>query len=234
MTIIGGADGCKSGWIVVTKDLDSGEITWRVCAEASDFILKEPFLDIVAIDIPIGLPEIGARECDRKARQLLGRGRASSVFPAPIRPVLDARDYREACQKRFEIEEKKISKQTWLITSKIKEVDHILNKNIELQNRVHEIHPEVCFYFMNNRQPIKTTKKSKDGQQERCEMLIPFFGRKIDEALESRIALRCELDDILDAFAALWTAKRISTGESITLPSEPSADKHGLRMEIIA
>ena len=38
----------------------------------------------LAIDIPIGIPEAGARPADREARALLGP-RRNSVFPAPVR-----------------------------------------------------------------------------------------------------------------------------------------------------
>ncbi len=68
-------------------------------------------IEVIAIDIPIGLPETGPRECDVLARRLLGRARASSVFPAPIRAVLGAKDYQQACAIRHKIEGKKMSKQ---------------------------------------------------------------------------------------------------------------------------
>jgi hypothetical protein len=60
-------------------------------------------LDIVAVDIPIGLNEeyeAGGRFCDREARKCL-RGRASSVFPAPVRPVLAASSSRERPESRL-------------------------------------------------------------------------------------------------------------------------------------
>jgi hypothetical protein len=41
-------------------------------------------------------------------------------------------------------------------------------------------------------------------------------------------------DDILDAFAALWTAERIAPGEAVTLPEVPPRDRHGLPMEMVA
>ena len=41
-------------------------------------------------------------------------------------------------------------------------------------------------------------------------------------------------DDILDAFAALWSAERLLRGEAITLPVEPELDATGLAMEIHA
>ena len=44
---------------------------------------------LILVDIPIGLPESkGGRDCDRKARKLLGRRSASSVFPTPTRQTV--------------------------------------------------------------------------------------------------------------------------------------------------
>jgi len=41
-------------------------------------------------------------------------------------------------------------------------------------------------------------------------------------------------DDILDAFAALWSAERIPRGVSQSLPERPPTDRFGLRMEIVS
>ena len=48
----------------------------------------------VCIDIPIGLSSDGFRDCDRAARQLLGK-RRSSVFPVPPRLALAPLSYEE-------------------------------------------------------------------------------------------------------------------------------------------
>jgi predicted RNase H-like nuclease len=40
-------------------------------------------------------------------------------------------------------------------------------------------------------------------------------------------------DDLLDAFAALWTAERISNGTARTVPAAPLEDRFGLRMEMV-
>ena len=40
-------------------------------------------------------------------------------------------------------------------------------------------------------------------------------------------------DDLLDAFAALWSAQRLARGEARVLPSSPELDGTGLAMEIL-
>ena len=40
-------------------------------------------------------------------------------------------------------------------------------------------------------------------------------------------------DDIVDAFAAVWTVGRIARGEACTLPASPPRDAPGRRTEIV-
>jgi predicted RNase H-like nuclease len=236
MRIICGADGCKAGWVAISKDLDSGSVSWRLCSTAHQLAYSEPRPQIIALDIPIGLPECGARACDLEARQLLGHGRASSVFPAPIRPVLSADSYESACQIGFQVERKKLSLQTWEILGKIQEVDKLLRQDIRLWDKVHEVHPELSFYFLAGRRSMGHSKKKPIGRDERRELLQPVFGHWLQDALAERKRgiLRSAEDDVIDAFVALWTAERIATGACKTIPAAPPRDPFGLRMEIAA
>jgi predicted RNase H-like nuclease len=83
MRLIGGADGCKGGWLLVTKDLKSGCISYKPCRSTRDLFFSASSLEVLALDIPIGLKDKGPRKCDLQARRLLIAGRVSSVFPAP-------------------------------------------------------------------------------------------------------------------------------------------------------
>jgi predicted RNase H-like nuclease len=218
--------------VVVYRDLDTGQLDWQVCEKIQDFFNQDIPL-AMGIDIPIGLPEAGARPCDLQTRRLLGPRRGSSVFPAPIRPVLGAVDYPQACRIRQEVEGKKISKQTWNITPKIREVDDLLRRNPGLQGRLREVHPEVCFYFMAGGQPLEEGKRTQAGYAARLRLLRDHFGDIVAAAVEGRDRQACAADDILDALAALWTAERILRCEAVTLPEDPPLDRSGLRMEIV-
>jgi predicted RNase H-like nuclease len=236
MRIISGADGCKAGWVAISKDLDSGSVSWRLCSTVHQLAYGEPRPQIIALDIPIGLPECGARKCDLEARRLLGPGRASSVFSAPIRPVLSAANYDSACQIRFQAEGKKMSLQAWGIVSKIQEVDRLLRQDTALLEKVHEVHPELSFYYLAGRRSLGHSKKSQIGRDERRELLKPIFGHWLQDALAERKRgnLRSAEDDVIDAFVALWTAERIASGASETIPRASPRDPFGLRMEIAA
>src|SRR5262245_16436242 len=92
-TQISGVDGCKAGWIAVTATpeiFDKAEV--KVFMSVAALISELAPRAIIAIDMPIGLPERaikGGREPDWAAREFLGLQRAS-VFPVPSRQAVYA------------------------------------------------------------------------------------------------------------------------------------------------
>jgi predicted RNase H-like nuclease len=116
---------------------------------------------------------------------------------------------------------------------KIKEVDDLLRQEPALRDTFREVHPELCFYFMAGKQPVVSKKREEEGARIRYDLLKPAFGRWLPSALADRRKLGCAEDDILDAFAALWTAERIAKGTAQTIPPIPPRDAMGLRMEMV-
>ncbi len=233
MALICGADGCRDGWVVVEENLDACEISWRVVPTLRDLATGKSSPQIIALDVPIGLPDEGSRACDKEARKLLGPGRASSVFPAPIRPILQASSHAEASAARVAVEGKGLPIQAWAIIPKIREVDETLRGEADLRARVREVHPEICFYFMAGRRPMQFSKRRRAGRDERLALLVAEFGDVVDSALGDRRSLGCAADDLLDAFAALWTARRIAKGTALTFPAHPTKDRYDLPMEMV-
>ena len=88
--LVVGADGCRGGgWAVAMID-GEGALSWHWAADTPALLelADEYDADAVALDVPIGLPALGARRaCDDLARGRLG-ARRSSVFAAPPREVL--------------------------------------------------------------------------------------------------------------------------------------------------
>jgi predicted RNase H-like nuclease/NTP pyrophosphatase (non-canonical NTP hydrolase) len=230
--MICGVDGCRDGWVAAIHDLATGHTDVKVFPTVSDLIgQKVPV--IVAIDIPIGLPVTGTRRCDLEARHRLGK-RGSCVFPAPIRPLLSVRTQAQASELRRKLEGVGVSIQAWSIVSKVREVDDILKCTPALRGRIQEVHPEVCFYFMANSTPVAQPKKTAAGHAERVKLLEKHFGDAVSRSLHPKPS-SCAPDDIIDAFAALWTAQRMVRGEAVTLPKDRlEVDALGLPMEIVA
>ena len=233
MALVTGVDGCKSGWIAITLETETGDLFHGVHPDGAS-LFAATGVGVIAIDIPIGLTQQGARECDQAARRLLGRPRSSSVFPSPIRPALAAQSREEADCITRSVDGRGVGAQAWNIYSRIQEVDGLLRKSERLRDRVYESHPEVCFWALNGRQPIACSKHSPEGLEERRRLIEQHFG------VSSFHRVRCaypksqvSADDILDAFAVCWTARRIFLGEATMLPVRPSFDTYGLPMRIV-
>ena len=224
-----GVDGCKAGWLCFTVDLHNYETDFHILPHFADVLIDFKCADVVAVDIPIGLPQSGARACDIEVRRRLGKPRSNSVFPAPIRPILRATTYEKACQKSLRAGGKKISKQAFGILSKVREVDRVTSPG--LQNWVYEVHPELCFCALNGGKAMRFGKLSASGRAERMKLLskaYPQIRTHLDQ-LERRLA---GPDDLLDAAVAAWTAVRIGQKQAVHLPEKPEFDGTGLRMEI--
>lgn len=224
--MLAGIDGYRKGWIAAIE-VSHGETMVTTYPNFSS-ILDDEHLTLIVIDIPIGLLDHGARTCDVEARRLLGRGRGSSVFPSPIRTMLEAGTWEEACRRRVEQEGKKCSKQVAGILPKIREVDGGMTP--ARQQRVREGHPELCFAMMNEGKPMSFNKRTKQGQDERLGLLLHQF----PDIIRSLEEVRGARTDALDAYACLWTARRVAQGKAVSLTAETEADRKGLKAEIIA
>jgi predicted RNase H-like nuclease len=233
---VAGIDGCKARWLCIGLDLHSRAIAARLFDSAAAVAEQDPLPDVIGWDIPIGLADDGAgRACDRNARSVLRAPRAASVFNAPIRPALTATSQTEASEINARLcDGRRVAAQAFGIYAKVREVDALLAARPALRDRIREVHPEVCFWAWNGGVSMRHGKKSPDGAGERTELVARHFGADAIELVQRRLApKRAPLDDILDAFAALWTAERIANGVARTLPDAPPRDASGLRMEMV-
>jgi predicted RNase H-like nuclease len=232
MINIAGVDGCPAGWLCLIEELDSRRIGSKIFPTFAE-LANALAVNIIAIDIPIGLMDSGSRACDAEARRFLGGKRGTSVFPAPIRQALAARSFHEANMLSRRIQGKGISQQAWNIYRKIAEVDDVLRARPDLRDRVIEVHPEVTFAHWNGA-PIIEGKKSKEGAAIRRALIDAHFGADAFQAVRRRYKLKeAADDDILDAFAALRTGERIMNAEAATMPERPAHDGAGLPMRIV-
>jgi predicted RNase H-like nuclease len=98
-------------------------------------------LSVIAIDIPIGLPDTGRRRADLLVRKAVGP-RWASVFMTPVRPALEAADYAEATATSLRLAGEGISRQAFALQAKILQVDRWVRQT---RHRVVEVHPEASF-----------------------------------------------------------------------------------------
>jgi predicted RNase H-like nuclease len=231
--VVAGVDGTPKGWAVVIMEA-GGSVVERIDA-LSDLFGDGRDYAIVAIDVPIGLLdscEAGGRARDRAARKLLGSPRGSSVFPAPVRPVLAATSWEDACARSRASAPygTAISKQTYSILDKIREVDKLLHARRELRDVVYEIHPEVSFCELAGK-PMAYRKASLAGRSERQRELARYF-QNLDQLEEEGRRQELPIEDILDATVACWSARRIINGEGRSLLDPIPRDSAGLDMTI--
>lgn len=231
-----GIDGCPGGWLAVRWN-GSSFSSPRVEFLGSIADLNLSGVHACAIDIPIGFMDVsvpGGRRAEIEVREFL-KGKASSVFSAPCRKALEAASFEEALAINGKNSEPRgigLSLQSYNLIPKLREVDGFMSP--ERQHVLHESHPEVAFAIMNNNQPVLSRKRSKTGQEERWHLLISngFPADKMQVPEQS--SLRWAKDDLLDACACAWSARRIAEGTSLRFPSNPPRDARGLRMEINA
>ncbi|HEX3090303.1 MAG TPA: DUF429 domain-containing protein [Ilumatobacteraceae bacterium] len=208
---IAGIDGCKTGWIVVT--------------ERAVVVVPTLGLDhfaIVGIDMPIGLLDGPPRACDIAARKYLERA-GSSVFPAPPRAALGHTDYRDALAVSRTVTGRGISKQTFNIMRKVAELDRLIDASN--QHSIIEVHPECAFKAMNCDEKL-LSKKTFEGQNARRRLLSEHFD------VPSTAPRGAAIDDMLDAYAVLWSVRRFQRGEHRTF-GDGQRDARGIEMRIV-
>lgn len=230
---VAGVDACPQGWFLVALDA-AGNWECNIYENAESLWESNRQHALILIDIPIGLPFEASRACDAEARKILKR-RGSSVFPAPSREAIHAKDYKEACRKNFQLLGKKISKQAWNISPKIKQVDDLLRNNDAAKQVIRESHPEIAFWALNAGSVMVHSKKTMDGRNERLMLLQARYAQaekvfKYAEASFLRKSLA--LDDVLDALSLAITAA-LPRESLVSIPASPLRDELGLPMEIV-
>ena len=212
-------------------------MTWGVVNNLEQLIPRCNDQTFIAIDMPIGLldQDQAVRECDRLARKTLPFPRSSSVFSAPLFPVLQATDYDNAKQLSYQLTGKKISKQSFFIMPKVAEANAFVARYRSDSLIIREVHPEICFWSLNNNQAIMPSKTTVDGYRQRLAVLnqyIPQADYLIQEVLSQTKRQDVKRDDIVDALVALIVATA-NPNRHQTLPDNPPIDSRGLPMEIL-
>lgn len=223
---IAGVDGCRGGWVAAVLDPATGALGLHLAPRWADLPAD---LAVVCVDMPIGLADRGRRGCDALARALLPRGRKSSVFPAPRRPMLAFERWAEANDWGKRQDGVGLTIYAWGLMAKIRELDGALGPAD--QARVRESHPELAFHRMSGGRALPP-KRTPAGRAARRALLEAEGFDRLDDWLGLYPRALVQPDDVLDACACLVTARRVVRGDAIRLPDAPPRDARGLAMEI--
>lgn len=218
--VVAGADGCRAGWVLATHEelrvvprLDRAEIDG---------------ISVLGVDMPIGLPIDARRACDVEARRALGL-RGSSVFPTPPRACLGTATHAAAVERARAAFGSGISIQAFHLLPKIAEVDALVDPREP--DRVIEVHPELSFATMRRLRTGDLSPLPRKAEPAGLTARRQLLAR---EGIEVRPTPRgAKPDDVLDAYAVLWSAERFARGDALVL-GDGSRDARGLPMRIIA
>jgi enoyl-CoA hydratase/carnithine racemase/predicted RNase H-like nuclease len=218
-----GVDACRGGWVgaLLAPGLPRPQvIVAPTIAELVETANASMRICVVAIDIPIGLPDTTTRAADGLARREVP-GRGSTVYPALTRAAYQARDRTEADMLHRARTGKGVSAQAFGLAAKVLDVDAWLRTRPVM--RVVEAHPEMCFARMAGA-PIAAGKKTPEGVAARLEQLAAA-GIARPSLLQ---APEYAADDVLDACALAWTAARVAAGDACCLPDPPEVFSDGI------
>jgi len=238
---VAGVDGCPGGWIAVFVRPAGDDVAVTVYRRFAEVLAAPQAPAIVAVDIPIGLPERaghGGRAAENAVRPLLGQ-RQSSVFSVPSRTAIYAENYAAACRVAVATSEppRSVSKQLFNIAPKIREVDEALRADAALATRVFEVHPELAFWRLNGERPLAEPKKIKSRPYEpglrlrRSLLALTGLPPIVIDVAPPKGAAE---DDLIDALVCAATARRIHAREAQSFPDPPPRDRFGLPMAIWA
>jgi predicted RNase H-like nuclease len=217
-----GLDGYSRGWVAVRID---GGVRELLLLNTISELLALTF-DRAGVDMPIGLPEQGSRDCDIEARKMLG-SHASRVFTGARRGLWDHETHASANLMLKGRGEAGISIQLWHLGPKIGEVDAIMT--LDLQRRVREVHPELVFLRLNFGRALPS-KKTEDGIAQRMRLLRREGFVELKDWIAQKLP-GVKTDDILDACAVAIAARDFTQGN--VLPRGTAAkDARGLKMQI--
>jgi len=228
--LLAGVVPTRAGWIVASSKLQGIQMypnEPELFPDLNDVLDYRPSFKVIAMGAPIGLldePVDGGRRCDREARQLIGFPRAGAIPTPPVRKALGTKTYAEAVEVSGSM-----GAVTWSLLARYAELDREMEPY--RQRVIFEVQPELCFYQLNDDVPMRFSKRSHIGMEERTDLLkrrLPGIERLVDAELP-----RVRRWQLIDAAVCLWTTRRIASRAMTRLPEDPEWDSKGLRMELV-
>jgi predicted RNase H-like nuclease len=136
-----------------------------------------------------------------------------------------------------------MARQAIAILPKIEEIDRVMCTDLTRQEWIVEVHPELCFLTLAKGLRVEVpakglpAKKNQQGRIARQALL-----RRVFRDIEKQLAIantkwprtQVRPDDIPDAYAALWTARRRARPSQRIVHFGEGVDAEGLLQRMIA
>jgi predicted RNase H-like nuclease len=203
-----GVDGASGSWVAVALH-GRRFVDARIVATLTEVLEAWPDAGAIGVDTPIGLPRPGdfPRRADLAARGLLP-GASSRVFLTYPQEVYEAPSHAEATAAATALVGKGISRQAWALRRAIQDAASLDDP------RLFEVHPELTFTAI--RGEVLASKRTWRGIAERIDALrLEGIAIPVDHD-----AAAAAPDDVLDAAAAAWTARRKLRGKAKPVPRD--------------
>ncbi|WP_328809529.1 DUF429 domain-containing protein [Rhodococcus sp. NBC_00294] len=215
---VAGVDGAAGRWVVAR--LYEGRVSLTLVDTVAAVLDTTRDCAAVGVDMPLTVPDAGVRASELQVRTFLGPAR-SSLFPTPVRDAVWAASWEDACVIARARTGKAISKQSWYLTDHIRAWD-AADPDIA---RVIEVHPESSFRALAPATRF-TSKKRARGIAQRLQALSVMVD--VPALLEATSAIEDgpAMDDVLDAVAAAWSARRWLGGEALEF-GDGTRDRRG-------
>ena len=223
--LVAGVTPCATGWLVASAKVHGTTFAPdepKVYGAFVDVLDERPAFAVVCVNAPVGFLEEfvhGGRMCDREARRMLKK-RGAAVHNAPIRSQVDE-------NANGHVEGLNAVSRTLL--PRYREVAAEMAPY--RQRNVYEVHPELSFYQLNGDVPLRWSKRTEAGRDERRALLVAKMPG-IERVLSAELP-KVSPAHLLDVAASLWTARRIFAHAGLRVPQDPQWDEAGLRMEIV-
>lgn len=224
-SVVAGVTPFNDKWLVASAKIAGSTFAPeppKVYDSFLEVLSERPAFSVIVVNVPIGFldtPEMGARTCDLQARALLRR-RGTAVHNAPSRAVFDG---------RIEPGEDRLDAVTRTMLPRYREVAKEMSSY--RQRIVYEGHPELSFFQLHKDIPLKRSKVIAEGREERRKILEDKI-RGSERYLDTD-SVAAPQKHVYDAFALLWTARRVFGHAAKRIPVEPEWDSEGLRMELV-
>lgn len=229
---LAGITPCPKGWLIVPARLAGVTVVveealvLRTLDEVVDF---RPKFDAAAINIPMGFSDLPHPDtfgnCEREARTMIGWPRRVGVRPLPSRAALNAPSKAKAREIEPWLTSDDFRKFRWL-----REAERVFQPFH--QRNFFSAHPDLSYTMLNGDKPLTTSPFHHDGVLERM-ALIRNKLPGVEEIILQTPPEGAGQSHVIQATGLLWTARRASGRAINRLPTDPTWDSHGLRVELV-
>lgn len=206
--LVAGVVPCAEGWLVATAKLRGPTFAANepvVQENFADVLARKPAFEVAVVDAPIGDASAAALgERSADAEARALLGPSWTLGGGPLRPS-DALHLARHAEVAAEMAPYR-------------------------QRVVFEGLPELSYFQLHGGVALEHPRDSPEGLEERLRLFdsSPGLARLLDPAICPEPTLAQ-----LDAFALLWSARRVAARGPARLPADPTWDGDGMRVEIV-